>query len=99
MMAANPETDGRTAPVLAMFPARRRELLRLLMSDPHFRGLSDDLSAAHASLSFHLARSGSGERQEVEEYRTLIGELEVEVRQYLEKTDQAKNPRPPVRGA
>lgn len=82
-MAGGFETTSRLAPVLAMFPARKRELLRLSLKDPLFRSLSDDLCAAHDSLSHLLARPEMVERPEVEDYRVLIGELEAEVRQYL----------------
>jgi uncharacterized protein YdcH (DUF465 family) len=82
-MARNSETHSRLAPVLAMFPARKHELRRLSLKDPHFRSLSDDLCAAHDSLSRLLARPEMAERPEVAEYRVLIGELEAELRQYL----------------
>jgi hypothetical protein len=67
-----------------MFPGRKRELLRLSLRDPVFRDLSDDLCEAHESLARFLALSDGGERPEVAEYRVIIGELEAEVRQYVE---------------
>jgi hypothetical protein len=66
-----------------MFPARKRELLRLSLKDPHFRSLSDDLCSAHDSYSRLLARPEMAERPEVAEYRVLLEELEEEIRQYL----------------
>jgi hypothetical protein len=66
-----------------MFPARKHELLRLSLSDPVFRDLSEDLSDAHESLAHFLSLSGTEERPEVAEYRAIIADLEAEVRQYV----------------
>jgi hypothetical protein len=91
-MARNSETSSRLGPVLALFPARKQELLRLSLQDPLFRSLSDDLCAAHDSLSRLIAHPEMVERPEVAEYRVLIGELETEVRQYLEAQGVIQRP-------
>jgi hypothetical protein len=88
-MAKYSKTPGRLGPVLALYPARKQELLQLSLKDPLFRSLSDDLCAAHDSLSRLLARPEMVERPEVAEYRVLIGELEAELREYLETQGEA----------
>jgi hypothetical protein len=65
-----------------MFPGRKRAIMRLLLSDPVFRSLSDDLCEAHKSLARILLLSPGGERPEVADYRSIIAELEAEVREY-----------------
>jgi len=67
-----------------MFPGRTQEILQLSLRDPHFRDLCEDLSDAHASLNRLIANSAQGERPEVAEYRTIIAELQEEVRVYIE---------------
>lgn len=58
--------------------------MRLFLSDPVFRGLSEDLCEAHASLARVMLLSPSGERPEVAEYHAIIAELEAETRAYVE---------------
>lgn len=76
------ETSIRLRWVLDMFPGRKHELRRLSLRDPVFRDLCEDLCEAHEALARFLALSE--ERPEVAEYRVIIGELEAEVRQYIE---------------
>jgi hypothetical protein len=83
-MMPNAEALGRLAPVLALFPGRRQEILSLSLRDPGFRSLSEDLADAHASLAHFIALSATQERPQVAEYRLIIAELESEVRTYVE---------------
>lgn len=88
-MARYFETSTKLGPVLVLFPARKHELLRLSLRDPHFRSLSEDLCDAHDSLARLLALSDTFERPEIAEYRVLIAELEAEVRQYVDTIYQS----------
>jgi hypothetical protein len=82
-MARELETSTRLSRVLAMFPGKRRELLRLSLKDPVFRSLCEDLDEAHDSLARFLVLSKAEERPEVPEYRAIIAALEGEVRAYI----------------
>jgi hypothetical protein len=66
-----------------MFPGRTQDILQLSLSDPKFRDLCEDLDDAQASLARMAALSGPVERPEVAEYRTIIAELEDEIRAYV----------------
>jgi hypothetical protein len=66
-----------------MFPTRKHELLRLSLKDPIFRSLCEDLCDAHDSLARFLSLSGTRERPEVAEYRSIVAELEAELRTYV----------------
>ena len=67
-----------------MFPGQTQNILLLSLRDPVFRSLCEDLEDAHASLARLASLPGPGERPEVAEYRTIIAELQEEVRVYLE---------------
>jgi hypothetical protein len=69
-----------------MFPSRKQDILQLSLKDPEFRSLGEDLWDAHESLDRFLALPDASRRPEVVEYRTIIAELEAEVRHYLSKT-------------
>lgn len=77
------ETSARLSRVLAMFPGKKRDILGLSLKDPVFRSLCEDLCDAHDALERFLSLSGIPERPEVGEYRTIIAELEAEVRIYI----------------
>jgi hypothetical protein len=66
-----------------MFPGRTQEILKLSLSDTTFRDLCEDLSEAQASLNRLAPLPGHVERPEVAEYRTIIAELEDEIRAYV----------------
>jgi hypothetical protein len=78
------EASSRLGRVLAMFPGRTQDILLLSLRDPAFRGLCEDLEDAQASLTRLANLPGQGERPEVAEYRTIIAELQEEVRVYIE---------------
>ena len=82
-MARLTEASTRLGRVLAMFPGRTQDILQLSLSDPKFRDLCEDLDDAQASLARMAAFPGPVERPEVAEYRTIIAELEDEVRAYV----------------
>jgi uncharacterized protein YdcH (DUF465 family) len=82
-MARLTEASSRLGRVLAIFPGRTQEILKLSLCDPKFRDLCEDLEAAQASLARMAALPGPVERPEVAEYRTIIAELEDEIRAYL----------------
>jgi hypothetical protein len=82
-MPSELESSRRLGKVLAMFPLRKHDLLRLAIRDPVFHSLCEDLDDAHASLARFLLLSQTGERRELAEYRTVIAELEAEVRAYV----------------
>jgi hypothetical protein len=65
-----------------MFPGRTQEILRLSLSDTTFRDLCEDLADALTSLDRLAPLPGQVERPEVAEYRTIIAELEEEIRAY-----------------
>lgn len=67
-----------------MFPGQTQQILQLSLRDPVFRGLCEDLEDAQASLTRLANRPGPEEHPEVSEYRTIIAELQEEVRVYVE---------------
>jgi hypothetical protein len=83
-MAHAPQGSTKLDRVLVMFPGRKRAIMRLFLSDPVFRSLSEDMCEAHDSLARLQRLSPIGERPEVVEYRSIIAELEAEVRAYVE---------------
>jgi hypothetical protein len=83
-MARLSEASSRLGRVLAMYPGQTQDILLLSLRDPVFRSLCEDLEDAHASLARLASLPGPGERPEVAEYRTIIAELQEEVRVYLE---------------
>jgi hypothetical protein len=82
-MARLNEETSRLACVVAMFPGRTEEILRLSLRDPDFRDLCEDLADAQSSLSRLSAYPGPVERPELAEYRTIIAELEDQVRAHV----------------
>jgi hypothetical protein len=84
LIMPNSEVSGRLSSVLALFPGREREILGLSLRDPGFRSLCEDLGDAHTALAHFVALSSVHERPEVAEYRTVISELQSEVRAYVE---------------
>jgi hypothetical protein len=82
-MARLSEASSRFGRVLSMFPGRTQEILQLSLRDTAFRDLCEDLEAAQASLARMAVLPGPVERPEVAEYRTIIAELEDEIRAYV----------------
>lgn len=73
--------------VLERFPGHRQAILALSLSDRLFRSLIEDLVLAYESLERFEARPDADQRPEIPEYRTIIQELEADVRTYLATND------------
>jgi uncharacterized protein YdcH (DUF465 family) len=72
------------------FPTMHQHIDRLSKKDPEFLSLCEDYRACVNALR-HWTESGEPEAQaRVAEYRTIIGELEDEIKQILEKTQPHK---------
>lgn len=69
--------------VLEIFPSHGQAILALSLSDRLFRSLLEDLLLAQESLARFEARPDADQRPEIPEYRTIIRELEDDVRAYL----------------
>jgi hypothetical protein len=76
-------TSRKLALVLEMFPGHRKTIATLSLSDRPFRSLIEDLVLAHEALERFEARPDADDRPEILEYRTIIRELEDDVRAYL----------------
>jgi hypothetical protein len=76
---------ARLLPVLKRFPGERAALQRLFRENPSFQSLCDDYRDCLAALQY-WEQSTSGEAPALARaYAELLGELEQEVRQYLEQ--------------
>jgi len=78
------QTLGR---ILDHFPLHRQTILALSLSDRLFRSLLDDLRLAREALERFEALPEADQRPEIPEYRTIIQEIEAEVRTYLGAPD------------
>jgi hypothetical protein len=68
--------------VVERFPDRHRRILELALRDEDFRALCEEYDLARKSYS--RLQVLPGRDNEVAEYRTLITELEDEIRSYLQ---------------
>lgn len=71
--------------VLSRFPERAAAVRRLYLKDTHFRAVCEDCALAAWSLRHFEARADAPLRPEVDEYRSLLCELEDEISAYLSK--------------
>jgi hypothetical protein len=71
------------AHAMARFPGSSKDLRRLALSDPEFRGLCEDYALAKQSLARFEARPDAAERPEVADYRSVIAELELEFDRFM----------------
>jgi hypothetical protein len=69
--------------VFERFPESVPIIRRLYLKDEHFRAVCEDLALSILSLRSFEARADAHLRPEVEDYRRLICELEIELRQCL----------------
>jgi hypothetical protein len=69
------------------FPASAAIVRRLYLSNEHFRSICQDLALSISELRRFEARNDAHLRPEVEDYRKLLGELELELREYLEAAE------------
>jgi hypothetical protein len=67
------------ATVLARFPAEARLIRHLFLADRAFRSACEDYRLAQDGLAAFEQLSAATPRREVEEYRTLVRELEAEI--------------------
>jgi hypothetical protein len=70
-------------PVVERFSSQTPLVRRLYLSDARFRGLCEDFALSISSLHRFEARSDAHLRAEIDDYRVLIKELEIELRNYL----------------
>ena len=73
--------------VIELFPASAAIVRRLYLSNEHFRATCQDLALSISSLRRFEARNDAHLRPEVEDYRKLLGELELELRRYLDAAE------------
>ena len=74
--------------LVARFPDYAPEIRHSALSDPTFRDICDDLAIALETLSQFEARSDADTCPEIPEYKTLILELEAEVRSHLVRLER-----------
>jgi hypothetical protein len=79
------ETAGRhdLEPVLARFPAQQGLARRLFLSSAAFRSTCEDYRLARQGLVTFEQLAATQPRAELQEYRTLVEELEVELQRML----------------
>lgn len=76
---------ARLLPILKRFPEERAVLQRLFRKSPSFQSLCEDYRDCLAALQY-WEQSASGEASALARtYTELLGELEQEVRQFLEQ--------------
>jgi len=79
-------TPGAMRPIdhaILRFPARGEAIRLAYLQDERFRAICEDLDLALASLRRFEARPDADRRPEIDEYRTVLRELEDELREYL----------------
>ncbi len=69
--------------VIDRFPGRSAGIRRLYLKDERFRAICEEYALSWASLRRFEERPDGCRRPEVEDYRTIIGELEDEIRACL----------------
>jgi hypothetical protein len=65
------------------FPDRIGSVRRLYLRDERFRAICEDLALSISSLRRFEKRPDAHMRPEVDDYRTVLRELEIELRDYL----------------
>jgi hypothetical protein len=73
--------------VVRLFPGRDEAVRRLYLRDELFRSIAEDLALSVASLRRFERHPDACLRPEVDDYRNLVGELEDELRAYLDRMD------------
>lgn len=69
--------------VVAHFPDQASVVRRLYLSDEHFRAVCEDYLLCINSLTKFETRPDARSRPEIEDYRQLLQELELEMATYL----------------
>ena len=73
------------ARAVARFPEAATALRRLALTDPAFREICEEYALAERSLAGFEARPDAAERPEIDDYRTVIAELENEIDRLLKE--------------
>lgn len=73
------------ARAVARFPEAAAALRRLALTDPEFREICEEYALAQESLAGFEARADAAERPEIDDYRTVIAELESEIDRCLKQ--------------
>jgi hypothetical protein len=73
--------------VLESFPGHHQTILALSLKDRQFRSILEDLVLAHEALQRFEARPDADRLPEIPEYRTIINELNADIREYLSAND------------
>lgn len=68
---------------IRLFPRHEKDVKELILASDEFRGLCRDLAEAEEMLRRHAKSNLPDSAARYEEYRTLLGELEAELRQAL----------------
>ena len=71
------------AQAAARFPEAAGALHRLALTDPEFREICEEYALAQQSLAGFEARLDAADRPEIDDYRTVIAELENEIDRFL----------------
>lgn len=77
-------TQTGLARAMARFPEAKAKLRTLALADPAFREVCEEYALAQQSLARFETRPDAAERPEVDDYRTVIAELEGEIVRFLE---------------
>jgi hypothetical protein len=75
--------------VVERFPERTEQVRRLYLSDERFRSICEDFSLSIDSLRRFEKRADAHLRPEVDDFRTVLHELEDEIRGYLAAAESA----------
>ena len=75
--------------VLERFPECAVLARRLYLGDERFRSICEDFALAHKSLRNFEERADADLRPEIDDYRSLIKELEEELQKYLAAAAEA----------
>ena len=84
-MADTDITQMGLARAVARFPEAATMLRRLALTDPAFREICEEYALAERSLAGFEARPDAAERPEIDDYRTVIAELENEIDRFLKE--------------
>ena len=75
------------ARAVARFPEAAPVLRRLAITDPAFREICEEYALAEQSLAGFEARPDAAERAEIDDYRTVIAEIETEIGRFLKEAE------------
>ncbi|HRO12228.1 hypothetical protein [Amaricoccus sp.] len=86
-MAKADVAEAGLAQAVERFPEAAATLHRLARSDADFREICEEYALAQESLARFEARPDAAERPEVDDYRTVIAELEGEIDRILKEAE------------